>query len=362
MPESLSRQLTRNSELSCLYCSNSADTTEHVMPAAFGSFKNSPTLPDRLCSDCNNKRLGLLDQQLARCGPEGFLRTYYGIRGRKGHDAVNPFMRGSAGGKRVEATSFDPLAGREVAVEIGSNGRGTQLCAMTIIENQSGKHHHIPLHEGMTAAQLRDAFDKCHAIQPIDAAFAYHPDELVWIKPLFEEVWPTVTFPTDQGKAFSKVIERPVIKFQVTDRYHRAFAKIGFHYFLSQFSEFSGRENFFAGIRRFIAEDGDRGENRASQFIVERTTPLLSTVARGLVPPTGWKAHVLGAEIRPDRFIAHVQMFLTCDWPSPIRTIVLAKPATRYTHQAAGHLFLYNASDSSDGEAGEAKPLSVQVI
>jgi hypothetical protein len=69
-------------------------------------------LPDRLCSNCNNNRLGVLDEQLARCGVEGFFRKYYGIVGRKEHDSVNPFMRGSAGGKRIEATTFDSTAGR----------------------------------------------------------------------------------------------------------------------------------------------------------------------------------------------------------------------------------------------------------
>ena len=361
IPESLKQRLGIKEEPHCLYCSAAPDTTEHVLPAAFGYFKNAPMLQDRLCPDCNNKRLGLLDQQLARCGMEGFFRRYYGILGRKDHDPVNPFVRGSAGGKRIEATTFDKEHGREVAIEIGSDGQGSQLCALTLIEEESGKHHHIPLHPAMTADQLRYAFNQCKAIQPIKTALAFHPQELEWIKPLVHEVWPTVTFPSE-GTPFGNVIERPLLKFQVTDRYHRAFAKVGFHYFLSQFPRFNGTEPMFDDIRQFILEDSDDTQNRASDFIVQRQMPLLTTAAMGLIPPNGWRAHVLAAEIRPDCCIAHVQMFLTCDWDSPIRTIILARPQSFGSHQAAGHLFLYHRDDTEDGFSGEATSLSVMTV
>jgi len=317
-------------------------------------------LQDRLCPNCNNKRLGVLDEQLARCGVEGFFRKFYGIAGRKGHDSVNPFMRGSAGGKRIDATTFDPVAGREVAIEIGKD-EATQLCAMTLIEETSGKSHHIPLHPAMTADELRSVFNRCGVIAPFKSALAYHPHEREWIDRLLLEVWPAVILPTE-GTVLGNIIERPLLKFQVTDRYHRAFAKMGFHYFLSQFSQFNGREELFAGIRQFIVEDTDDSQSRASDFILQREAPLLSPFAMGLTPPNGWRAHVLGAEIRPGVCVAHVQMFVTCDWNSPIRTVILAKSESFTTHEAAGHLFLYHLNGAEDGYAGEAKPLSVIAI
>ena len=359
MPETLRRQLDGRVKLSCLYCTNPVGSTEHVLPAAFGYFRNAPMLPDRLCSNCNNNRLGVLDEQLARCGVEGFFRKYYGIVGRKEHDSVNPFMRGSAGGKRIEATTFDSTAGREVPLEM-SRGQATQLCAMTIIEQATGKSHHIPLHPTMTAQQLRTAYDRCKITPPIDAAFAFHPHEREWIERLVRQVWPTVTIST--GTLLSNVIERPLLKFQVTNRYHRAFAKLGFHYFLSQFSRFTGREGCFADIRQFIAEDIDDSQDRASSFITERKIPLLSIIANGLTPPDGWRAHVIAAEIRPGGCVAHVQMFITCDWKSPIRTIVLARSEAFTSLEAAGHLFLYHSDEKQDGYAGEAKALPVMPI
>ncbi len=160
----------------------------------------------------------------------------------------------------------------------------------------------------------------------------------------------------------SNVIERPVLKFQVTDRYHRAFAKLGFHYFLSQFSRFTGHEEMFADIRQFISEDVVDSQGRVSSFITERTTPLLSTIASGLTPPDGWRAHVVAAEVRPGGCVAHVQMFITSDWMSPIRTILLAKSGAFTSLEAAGHLFLYHSDDRQDGFAGVAKALPVMPI
>jgi hypothetical protein len=361
MPESLKRRLGINVVPRCLYCSDSPDTTEHVLPAAFGYFKNAPMLQDRLCSNCNSKRLGLLDQQLARCGVEGFFRRYYGIVGRKHHDPVNPFVRGSAGAKRIEATTFDPVVGREVAIEISSDGQPSQLCALTIIEEESGKHYHIPLRPTMTADQLRDEFNRCTAIAPIKVAVACDSQEREWIEALMRKAWPTVEIPTETT-LFSNVIERPLLKFQVTDRYHRAFAKLGFHYFLSQFSQFKGTEAMFDGIRQFILEDTDDLESSMSDFITLRELPLLSPAAMGFVPPDGWRAHVLAAEVRPDVCIAHVQMFVTCEWKSPIRTIILARSHHFTTHQAVGHLFLYHCDGTKDGFAGEATALSAMAV
>ena len=100
----------------CIYCPEFPDSAEHPLPAAFGEFENAPHLRDRICTKCNN-RLGLLDEQLARCGPEALFRRLYGIQGRSTHDEVNPFYRGSAGGHRLEMKSWDSNLGIEVLFE-----------------------------------------------------------------------------------------------------------------------------------------------------------------------------------------------------------------------------------------------------
>jgi hypothetical protein len=74
----------------CFYCGEPADSLEHPLPAAFGKFEGAPYLRDRICVKCNNS-LGVLDEQLTRCGPEALLRRVYGVQGRATHDKV-PLM------------------------------------------------------------------------------------------------------------------------------------------------------------------------------------------------------------------------------------------------------------------------------
>jgi len=100
----------------------------------------------------------------------------------------------------------------------------------------------------------------------------------------------------------------------------------------------------FADIRQFIAEDIDDSQGRASSFSTERRpTPQYNCERPNA--PDGWRAHVIAAEIRPGGCVAHVQMFITCDWKSPIRTIVLARSEAFTSLEAAGHLFLYHSDE-----------------
>src|SRR4051794_40110990 len=86
----------------CIYCPANPDSVEHPLPAALGEFREAPLLRDRICKACNNRRIGVLDEQLSRSGPEALLRRFYGINGRENHDKVNVFERGSAGGHRLD--------------------------------------------------------------------------------------------------------------------------------------------------------------------------------------------------------------------------------------------------------------------
>jgi len=55
------------------------------------------------------------------------------------------------------------------------------------------------------------------------------------------------------GSTHGPIIYGPLsIKFTVNDRYFRAIAKIGFHYFLTKFPRFRGDEACFTEIRNFI--------------------------------------------------------------------------------------------------------------
>ncbi|SPE35941.1 hypothetical protein SBA3_2320010 [Candidatus Sulfopaludibacter sp. SbA3] len=50
---------------------------------------------------------------MTRSGPEAFIRRYYNITGRPGHESVNPFYRGSAGRSRVRQSLLPRQRRRE---------------------------------------------------------------------------------------------------------------------------------------------------------------------------------------------------------------------------------------------------------
>jgi hypothetical protein len=151
----------------CLYCRNAADSIEHPLPAAFGEFQNAPFLEDRICTPCNNRRLGLLDEQLSRCGPEAVLRRFFGVEGRATHDHVNPHYRGSAGGRRLQMTAYDKAMGVEVELECLS-GQVRQSRQLVIVES-SGKTHQLPIPEDLRDPEnLRASYLKLGVKEPVD--------------------------------------------------------------------------------------------------------------------------------------------------------------------------------------------------
>jgi len=340
----------------CLYCRAPANSLEHVLPAAFGEFAGAPNLDGRICEQCNGKRLGLLDEQLARCGAEGFFRKWYGIEGRAHHEKVNPFYRGSAGGRRQEFSSRDPVWGLEVNLEV-ENGQARQMRELIFVE-RSGKTYHLPIQENSTPDALLRAFKALGVVAPFETHLSCDSHERTWVEPLLKQAWPTAEF----GEAIegSRTFSGAVGKLQLNDRYFRAIAKIGFHYFLTQFNTYGGHEPMFARIRQFISEDVAGPVSRVNEFIGLRQRPLLREMLNTGVRPAGWRAHLLCAEVATGGCFAHVQMFLTEDWSAPIYTISLAVDPALTETGAAGHSYLYYPDGPKGKFSGEAQRLRTE--
>lgn len=339
---------------SCLYCPESAESKEHPLPAAFGEFESAPYLYNRICESCNNTRLGVLDEQFARCGPEGFFRRHYGVQGRPTHDEVNSFYRGSAGGYRLEMKARDPKLGIDLLLEC-DDGIYRQARQLIFVE-KSGKLHHLPLRVGLTPPELRASFEKLQVNKPFDVHILYGPDEQEWVEKLIKEAWPTVTF--GEGGLPGGTYQGAVTTVVLTDRYFRAVAKIGFHYFLTQFPQYNGSETIFTKIREFIVTEGLKVE-LANEFVSRRQHPLLSEMMIQGARPQGWQAHVLCAEVKPGACLAHVQMFLSEDWPAPIYTVCLASDSSIVDYAAMGHAYVYHADGLRGKYAGEAVTLAI---
>lgn len=339
----------------CLYCDAEGDTHEHVIPAAFGEFQGAPALAAPVCALCNNERLNHLDQQVARCGPEGFMREFYGVKGREHHTRVNPFARGSAGGRRLEFSTFDREVGVEVNLEL-QDGVVTQMCELILVEKETGKSHHFPLTESTTAEHLRLAIRARAIPEPFEARLSCHPHERPWVEKLLNEHSPGITF--SEPKLMSHVIETPAVKFQLGERYFRGLAKIGFHYFLTQFPAYTGSEDLFSSIRSFIREETSEPVRRVNDLLQMRNHPLLQPMLNPDLRPGGWRAHVLAAEIRPGGVcVAHIQMFLTEENPGLIYTVKLGEDPALVDLAAHAHLYRYFPDGKHGRFLGEASEL-----
>src|SRR5262249_54533863 len=142
--------------------------------------------------------------------------------------------------------------GCEVLVELTGNGQGRQLSQL-ILKGQEGPNHHIPLTPETTITALRQQIAELKLVAPLEARLICDPPTEPWGAELFKQLWPDRELP--ESTVGASRFQGGIAQFQVTNRYFRAIAKIGFHYFLTQFPNYSGHESIFSDIRDFIIDD-----------------------------------------------------------------------------------------------------------
>lgn len=338
----------------CLYCSEEPKSEEHPLPAAFGEFINAPTLKDYICGRCNSKRIGLLDEQYVRCGPEGLLRKKFGIEGREHHEKVNPFYRGSAGGRRIEFLTWDDAFQCEINVELLGGDQGRQLCELILREKMGQTPpHHIALKPEMTAEELLKIFAGLKMKGELESRITYDPATEQWAPELIKKAWPSVSM--SEGIVGATNFRGGIAKFQVTDRFYRAIAKIGFHYFLTQFPKYTGHEAIFSDIRNFIIEDSkELVPARVNQFIGVRPYPLAMPMSDPRIITNGWVGHLLCAEVREGVCLAHYEPFISPEGRLRARTIYLGRDDTVGESAIQAHLHRYYEHGKQGRFSGEA--------
>jgi hypothetical protein len=329
----------------CLYCDEVPSSKEHTLPAGLGEFKDAPILVDRICKACNETRIGILDEQFLRCGPVALLRKRFEISGRDHHDKVNPFYRGSAGGKRIEFKAWDGQFQTEVLIEALGGNEGRQMSQL-IIKGQEGTWHHFPLTAATTPQVIRDQMKALPLTAPYDLHLIYDPPTEPWAKELFEKLWPNEKLP--EPTLGSKEFNGGIVRFQTTNRYFRAIAKIGFHYFLTQFPEYSGSEAIFEEIRTFITADTE-------EINPEYINSFISIHQHPLTPPSpGFVGHLLASEVRDGELLAHFEPFVTPGGRMQAFMIRAGIDSNRVDSLMHSHLFLYYGSGKTGNYSGDA--------
>lgn len=337
----------------CIYCKNKeADAREHYLPACLGEFLNYELLYNRLCNDCNNE-IGKLDEQFCRCGPESFIRRIKGIKGRKKHKKVNPFYRKSSGGKYIEMEMNDHHNNKKIFCEIIEGTDDAIPARQIIFQDISGKFFSILItdnmkdHKDLQKALLENNLENC---KPIECWATV--DEREWIEKLLNNY--NIKFnwkfsPLDE----KKVTKKFTVKFEVNDKYFRAIAKIGFHYFLKYFPQFTGFEIEFEEIKNFI----DKGDE-IEKFVEQIEGSFIYGLKPGSVT-TDKLCHFIGVNKTRNFIIAYLQFFVGPEFgPSFYYKVNIGKNPERIIYpQNIGHQFVYFDQKDKKGFIGRMDPL-----
>ena len=132
----------------CIYCQqNPGQGNEHCLPMGFGSFKGHHILPKLICRECN-KPISKAEEQLLRVGPEGFIRQVLGITGRKHHEKISPFQRGSSGAPPIEIKHPFPKTKTDVLWEIFPGTKSLYAISQIGMSDKDGKIVQIPIPNG----------------------------------------------------------------------------------------------------------------------------------------------------------------------------------------------------------------------
>ena len=239
----------------CIYCREPANGNEHWLPRAIGNFKGFTYLVNVLCSDCN-VRLGKLDEEFVRVGPEGVLREFAGVTGRHEGPSINPvyYKAASSNPTRMEVQASGHPE-HELRMEPwrddDGNPRGRparQLGFKTSADNIK----YIPLNLEWPEAVLRAALES-HGVAGAELVEVYvDKDEVEKARALLSPV-----FPGFRAELFSRdgEPEKRQIKTAHTlgPDYFRALTKIGFHSALKLVPALNGAAPQFDPIRAFIS-------------------------------------------------------------------------------------------------------------
>ncbi len=334
---------------SCIYCPQEANSEEHHLPLALGKFKGYVALKDRLCSSCNSK-CGKLDEQLSRSGIEAWHRKRLGIGGRKAHKKVNPFYRGSAGGKAIEMTAAHPVTGKVVPLELLGGNEVRELRCVTLTA-EDGTDYVIRIFDGMTSEQFKKCINRLPVNKFKTADISASEQEAAWVESIIKKGLKFESRTDWEPSKFGRTFYGPVtVKVRGDARYFRCIAKIGFHYFLTKMSQFRGDEDCFAAIRGFIISDSTTLAD-CTRFLTVSRNSLRSEQRR-----EQW-GHILSAGKNDLHLGAGVRLFVGPDSTSRTYDVDLGRnPSLIHCNQSIADFFGYyprSGTSQFDGEASE---------
>jgi hypothetical protein len=339
----------------CIYCQSKAEKgREHCIPLGLGSFKGHHILRSLICSNCNES-ISKAEEQFLRVGPEGFIRQVLGITGRKHHEKISPFYRGSSGAPPIEIKHPFPNTKTDVLWEILPGTKSLKPIRQIGVSAEDGKIIQIPIHKKVSSETLLLGILKKHGLEKAKPVYFFtdSEDKDNFLN-ILRQIWPDlkvekVSIPENKEGFYAS------INVTVTSLYHRALAKIGFHYFLAVSKpRFTGTEAEFSPIKSFIRD----GKGRPEDFVVQNDTPILHDLNKGYTL-SSW-GHLLTTRIGTRAIISRVQFFIGPEYLPPIYDIKLGRNPSKIIYpERFGHIYSYYSKGHKNGYDGKVEPLKI---
>src|SRR5258708_4017020 len=229
---------------------------EHYLPRALGNFQGDERLVNRICNTCQQV-CSKPEDVFAHNSPEAFFREMVGRVGRKNHKGKNIFYEPTFGIPPLAILGKHPGHDFEILWELvpdpenPGNRRCTPVSQLVFISDD-GKAVRLPFRPGRwTAERIKTVLEKSGVKGDHMVGVGNTEDEDAEMKALTDalapagkerEVPPLVNGADIEGE----------MKAEISENYVRAIAKVGFHYFLKYFPNFSGMEPEFDEIKTFI--------------------------------------------------------------------------------------------------------------
>ena len=336
----------------CIYChKNGQMSREHYLPACFGSFKNFEPLYGKLCGECNRK-IGGLEEQFCRCGPEAFYRIYLGIKGRKHHEKPSPFYRRSAGGHRIEMKAKHPTRDLEIYCEMIPKTGETVPARQIIVKDQNEKLHAILITDSIQESQdLKKELDyrSIREVQFVESWCDVKEQDLMKkLCSIFKEKidWDNTAPYHDKRKQLH------VATITVNDRYFRTIAKISFHYLLKQFPNFTGFEDEFTGIKDFIMKGDDQ-----EQWVQQVRGSFVGDLKSDKTTTKDY-CHLVSIEKNQRKIYSRLQFFVGPKGIPPYYHVFIGNNPEKIIYpQMIGHQFVYFDKPDQGGYIGRMDPM-----
>jgi hypothetical protein len=230
----------------CIYCNERpADSLEHLLPAALGTFPGFIPRRGVLCSDCNHRLGRDLIQPTFRRGAYSVLRRMIPWDVGRGES------RNRSRGLSHEAPIYvrgDLRAA--IHVELDQGGMNLRFLNQVIFRKADGSEESwiVPRDVG-SEAQLREALTRRDRLPPcrVTALLSDDPQLASWVQTIYHRSIERVLPATPPGSLVGYEVRT-----EIDDRMRRAIAMLGLHFLIATGSHV-GRGAPFDAVRRFIA-------------------------------------------------------------------------------------------------------------